>query len=187
MTSMSWVLGICILFIVLGLIPGPITPVMAPCALADSFNLKTGAWEMTHTSVITGTLIPPDVLAKMPPEQRAKLEQAMQARSGQSKIRTSRSCIIQRDLDQNRLIKEESEGEDPQCTTKVLSKSSSRLVIERACLAPHASTSQMTVEATTPETVVASIDRAIEGSGKIHVDIKGHWLGTSCDDINDRR
>ena len=134
-------------------------PVMAPCALADSFNLKTGAWKMTHTSVITGMLIPPDVLAKMPPERRAKLEQAMQARSGQSKIRTSKSCIIQRDLDQNRLIKEESEGEDPQCTTKVLSKSSRRLVIERACLAPHASPSQMTVEATTPETVMASIER----------------------------
>ena len=138
-------------------------------------------------SVITGTLIPPDVLAKIPPERRAKLEQAMQARIGQPKIRTSKSRITQRDLDQNRLIKEESEGEEPQCTTKVLSKSSSRLVIERACLAPHASTSQMTVEATTPETVVASIDRAIEGSGKIHVDIKGHWLGTSCDEIKDRR
>src|SRR5215475_7640365 len=113
--------------------------------------------EMTHTSVITGTLIPPDVLAKMPPERRAKLEQAMQARSGQPKIRTTKSCITQRDLDQNRLIKEESEGEEPQCTTKVLSKSPSRLVMERACLAPHASTSQMTVEATTAETVVASI------------------------------
>jgi len=118
MTSISWVLGICILFIVLGLIPGPITPMMAPCALADSFNLKTGAWEMTPTSVITGTLIPPDVLAKLPPERRARLEQAMQARSGQPKIRTSRSRITQRDLDQNRLIKEENEGEDPQWTTK---------------------------------------------------------------------
>jgi len=187
MTSLSWVLGISILFIVLGTYTRSYHPDDGTVRARRFLQPEERRRELTHTSVLTGTLIPPDVLATMPPERRAKLEQAMQAPSGQPKIRTATSCITQRDLDQNRLIKKDSEGEEPQCTTKVLSKSSSRLVIERACLAPHASTSQMTVEATTPETVVASIDRTIEGSGKIHVEIKRHWLGTGCDDIEDRR
>ncbi|MBU6481366.1 MAG: DUF3617 family protein [Nitrospirae bacterium] len=185
MTRMRWTLGFSFLMIFLGLIPGPITQVMAPSALADSFNLKTGAWEMTHTSVMTGTLVPPEVLEKMPPERRAKLEQAMQARSGQPKTHVSKGCLTQQDLDQNRLIKEEREGEDKQCTTTIVSKSSSKLVMERKCPAPHASTSQIAVEAKTPEHVVASIDRAVEGAGKVHVDLKGRWLGASCAEIKD--
>lgn len=52
--------------------------------------------------------------------------------------------------------------------------------------APRASTSQMTMEAKTPETIIGSIDMTRAGSGKVHVDIKGRWLGASCAEIKDR-
>ncbi len=64
-----------------------------PKAQAESFNAKPGAWEMTFSGLSTGTMIPPDVLAKMPPEQRARIEQSMQARSGKPGSRSTKSCI----------------------------------------------------------------------------------------------
>ena len=136
----------------------------------------------------SGSLIPPDLLAKMPPEQRAKFEQSMQARSGKPMTHMSKTCVTQEDLDQNRIIKEEEEekADGLQCASKVISKSSSKLVIERTCPAPRASTAKMAMEAKTPETIVGSIDMTRAGSGKVHVDIKGRWLGARCAEITDR-
>ena len=120
----------------------------------------------------------------MPPDKRAKFEAAMQARAGKSTTHVHTSCMTQKDLDEDRMIK--SDGED-QCTQKIITNSATRRVIEKTCPAPHASTSQMTMEVKTPESVVASIDMVQGGaSGKVHVDMKGRWLGTSCAGIKDR-
>ena len=79
-----------------------------------------------------------------------------------------------------------SDGKD-QCTKKIISKSANRLAIEETCPAPRAHTKQLTMEAKTPESIVASIDIVQGGAGgqKIHVDIKGHWLRASCAGVND--
>jgi uncharacterized protein DUF3617 len=169
----------------LGVMPVQFAPMVSPpCALAESFNVKTGAWETTSTGVMSGMGIPPEILEKMPPERRAKFEEAMRARSGQSQTRVRKVCITQKDLDQNNLMREEGER-DIDCPTKVVSQSSSKLVLERTCPAPHAYTARISIEAKSTERVVASIDRTVEGSGNVHVDIKGQWLGASCDQIKD--
>jgi len=186
MTRTATALGASVSMIILGLIPNPIIPGMASYAFADSFNVKPGAWEMTYTTILTGSLVPPEVLEKMPPERREKFEKAMQTQSGQPKTRVSQRCLTQEDLDQNRMIKEDSEANESPCTTKIASKSSSKLVMERTCSAPHALATQITVEAKTSESLVASIERTREGAGKSHVDIKGRWLGSSCAEIKDR-
>ncbi len=177
-------LGRFVFLLALGLLSNPILPWLTPEAHAESFNAKPGTWEMTYSGLSTGTMIPPEVLAKMPPEQRARIEQSMQARSGKPGTHTTKSCITKEDLDQNRIIKEEEEDE-PGCTTKVLSRSSGKMVLERACPPPRASTSRMAMEAKTPETLVASIDMDRAGSGKVRIDIKGRWLGASCAGIAD--
>jgi len=147
-------------------------------ALADSLNAKAGAWEMTTTTLSKGMPVPADSLAKMPPEQRAKIEKAIQARAGKLVTHVTKKCLTQADLDQDRVIKSDDEG---QCKRKIISKSASKIVLEQTCAAPRASTSTMMIEARTPENIVSSID-IVQGdaSGKIHVDIKGRWLGTSC-------
>jgi hypothetical protein len=43
----------------------------------------------------------------------------------------------------------------------------------------------MTIEAKTPESLVATGDRVLSGSGKAHMDIKGQWLKTSCDGVEE--
>jgi hypothetical protein len=157
----------------------------ASVAHADSFNARPGAWEMTTTTVTSGMPIPAEQLAQMKPEQRAKVEATMKARSGQPRSHTSQSCLTQKDLDQNRILKSEDEGES-KCTRKIVSKTPTKLVMEQACPAPHASTSTMTMESKSPEMMVASIDMVQGGSfGKVHVDISGRWLRASCAGIKD--
>ena len=181
MTRMAWALGLFLLTVVLGLTPGPIIPLMASCALADSFNVKPGAWELTQTTLLTGMYLPPDVLAKMPPEQRAKFEAAMQPHIGKSTTNVYTMCLTQKELDEDRVIIKQ--RDEPQCTKKIISKSANRLEIEWICPAPLPST-QMTMEAKTPESIVAGIVVVQGGAdGKLHMDFKGHWLGASCDGV----
>ena len=153
------------------------------CALADSLNVKTGAWEMTTTTLMTGMPAPAEALAKMPPEQRAKFEKAMQARADKPSTHLTKSCVTEVDLDQDRMI---SSDDEAQCTRKFISKSATKIAYEQTCEAPHASTSTVMIEAKTPESLVVSMDMVQGGaSGKVHVDIKGRWLGASCAGIKD--
>ena len=183
MNRMTWALGLFLMTMVLGLTPGPIIPLMASCALADSFNAKPGAWEMTITTLTTGMPAPPDMLAQMSPEQRAKIEAMMQARAGKPSTHVYPSCITQKDLEEDRIIKES--DDENHCTQQIITKSANKLVLEKRCPAPRASTSKMTMEAKTPESIVASIDMVQGGArGKVHVDMKGHWLRASCAGID---
>ena len=152
-------------------------------ALAESLNAKPGAWEMTTTSVTTGMPVPAEALAKMPPDQRAKMEQAMNARSGKPTTDVSTSCVTKQELDEDRMMKSE---DDRGCTRKVISKTATRFEFEQTCAAPRASTSKMSIEARTPESLVATMDIVQGGSsGRVRVDIKGRWLGASCAGIKD--
>lgn len=158
--------------------------VLASNAWADSLNVKTGAWEMTHSTQLSGSTIPPDVLAKLPPERRAKIEASMKARAGKTTTHVTQQCLTQKELDEDRIIKEEDEGSF-KCAHHVITKSSSKLVVERTCPEPRASTTHLSVEAKTSETIVASVDRTT-ASGKVHMDMQGKWIGASCDGIKER-
>lgn len=151
-------------------------------AVAGSLNAKTGAWEMTTTTLTTGMVAPAEALAKMPPEQRARIEQSMQARAGKPTTHVDKSCVTQEDLDQDSIIKSDDEEG---CARKILSKSANKVVVERTCAAPHASTSTLAVDSR-PESIVASMDVVQGGTGgKTHVDIAGRWLGASCAGIDE--
>jgi hypothetical protein len=150
----------------------------AGVARADSFAAKTGAWETTSTVTTTGMMIPSDMLAKLPPDRRAKIEQAMQAHSGQPHTSTHKSCVTQKDLDEDRLYKPEHAS---QCTRKVLSKSSTRVELEQTCDAEgHTFTMHLVVQAQSPEAVTMTGDTQLQGGGKSHFESHGRWLGASC-------
>lgn len=146
-------------------------------AFAAPFDAKPGAWEITTTTLMQGMLIPAEALADMPPEQRTKIEKAMRARSGKPSTHVTKSCVTQQELDQDSMI-----GTDDQddCKKKVISRSATRLVLEKTCPAPRAYAAKWTIVARTPESLAATADLVQAGGGKIHLDIKGRWLGTSC-------
>jgi hypothetical protein len=147
-------------------------------ALADSFNAKPGAWEITTTTLTKGMMIPADALANMPPAQRANLEKTMQARSGKPSTHVTKSCVTKSDLEQDSVLKSEDEKN---CKKKIVTKSASKMVYEQICTGENAYRSTVKLESRTPESISASMDMLqAGGGGKIHVDIKGRWLGASC-------
>src|ERR1035437_7665315 len=64
-------------------------------------NPKEGLWEMTSTHTMTGMPpIPADTLAKMPPEQRARMEAAMkQSGAGVPKTDVRKHCVTKEKLE----------------------------------------------------------------------------------------
>lgn len=151
----------------------------ATVAQATTINVKTGAWESTTTTTTTGMMIPSDMLAKLPPERRAAMEQAMRARSGQPRTHTHKYCVAQKDLDEDQWLKKQDGNHE--CSQKVLSKSSTKVELTTTCgTAPQTMTMHMTVEATNPENVVMTGDGQMQGGGKTHIEGRSHWLGASC-------
>jgi len=116
------------------------------------------------------------------------MEQVLKARDGKPMTMTTQFCLTKEDVSHDRIIKEmedeDSDGE-AQCKVKVISKSSSRLVIDRMCPAPHASTTHFTIDAKTTESFVATGDGEPAGSGKARMEIKGKWLGAGCEGIEE--
>ncbi len=172
-----------------GLILGLCIPTLELDARAESLNVKPGAWEMTVTTVASGMKLSPEMAANMTPAQRVQMEQMMKAREGKPHTMTVPSCVTKEDVSQDRIIKEMEEEDDAaaagQCKAKVISKSSSKLVIDQFCPGPPASTGHLTIESKTPESLVATGDRNLKGSGKTHMDIKGKWLRASCEGIEE--
>ena len=150
---------------------------VASAAHAQTFNAKPGAWEMTTS--MSGAMIPPDVLAKMPPERRAMIEKRM-AESQTPQVR--KSCIRKEDLAQDRFM----QSTDANCTVKTVSRTPTKLTMATTCTGERASTGTMTFEAKSPESVVGSIDQERTNGGKFHIGIAGKWLGASCDGIEPR-
>jgi Protein of unknown function (DUF3617) len=64
-------------------------------------NVKTGEWESTLTNETTGQMpIPQEMIDKMTPEQRAKMEAMMKARGMQGPRTTvTKHCVKKEDLD----------------------------------------------------------------------------------------
>jgi hypothetical protein len=64
-------------------------------------NVKPGFWETTTTSKVSGAPpIPPETLARLTPEQRARLEERMRANSGGStNTVTDKHCVSKEDVE----------------------------------------------------------------------------------------
>ncbi len=159
----------------------------APSAGAgESFAVKPGAWEISMTTQTSGTLIPPDVLAQLPPERRARVEESMKARAARPKTHISKECLTQEDLDRHNILKgaEDEDIDSHQCMVKVLSKTSRKVELEKTCSVPVPSSAHVAIEAKSIETIAATIDMDRQGSGTVHSEMKGRWLSASCADVS---
>lgn len=97
-------------------------------ASADKINVKTGLWETTTTTDMSGmpqtSTIPPETLAKMPPEQRARIEAVMGARNAAGgHDHKSQSCVTEKDLERGFKPDQGRESECKAVSTKVDSSS----------------------------------------------------------------
>lgn len=147
-----------------------------------TLDIKTGQWETTTSGQMTGVSIPPDILNKMTPEQRARVESAMGARGAKPIVSTS--CMTKEKLAQGW-----NTGQDSlkACTTSVITSSSSKQEIHMECdRNGNKSSGTIKVETLDSEHIRGSIQMtATTGADNGHAmninyTFTAKWLGAAC-------
>jgi hypothetical protein len=160
-------------------------------------NVKPGLWETTGTSESTGEMpILPEVreamaqmreaVAKMPPEQRAKMEALMNAsgrtmKTPQTGTTVHKSCMKKEDLAKGLEIGDFAES----CTRTLLSSSSTRLEMRFQCVLPNGlkQDGSIHIEVVNPENVKGSTQMSITDGGhtmNTNSSFSAKWLGPVC-------
>jgi hypothetical protein len=127
---------------------------------------------------MSGSMIPPALLAQMPPEQRAKLEVALKQQSGSAHAHSTRSCITKEDL-QRGSVHADKDDDHEHCKYQVVTQTANSMETHFQCTGEGAREGQMKVEAISPEQIKADLQVATP-NGKVSMQITGHWLGASC-------
>ena len=151
---------------------------------AAPFNMKLGLWEVTTTTSMRGAPpIPADILDKMTPEQRARMEQSMQAMGGAPRTHTEKTCETKEKLDKDLLFK----SKDDNCTRTPVTSTTSTVEMKIHCTSKDQTTDgTMRFDAINPENVKGVMDMTSSGGGhemKVKIDFAAHWLGPVCGDV----
>jgi hypothetical protein len=151
-------------------------------------NIKPGLWEVTNNPQISGQVpISEEQLAKMTPEQRTRIEAAMQAgMASANKPHVYKECMTPEKIARGFDIQK---GEDSSCKRKVVTSSASELQLHDECNKP---------ERKTVSDVHFQIKGGVQMTGKINVvmtsgsktmtvnsTLQGKWLGASCGAVKD--
>jgi hypothetical protein len=148
-------------------------------------NVKTGLWESTATSTTSGQMpIPAELLARLTPEQRAKMEARMNANANsapRTRTFTSKGCETKEKL------AEQPFANQKECKETVLSSTASRIELKVSCdLGDVHSSGTMHIEALSPEAVKGSGQMTSDGGGHsmtINTAFSAKWVGPSCGDV----
>ena len=156
------------------------------CLAADEFkplDIKPGLWETTITTQAKGIPpAPPDVMARLTPEQRSKAQAAGKARGGVGQqTRLIKSCLAADDLKKPFALNDDAHAA---CTRTVVSSSSTKADVRFECTKGQVkSTGDIHVEALSPESTKGSSQYS-SGDGAHKLDAKvtftGRWLGADC-------
>ena len=149
-------------------------------------NVKTGLWQSSTTIAISGSLgIPPEMEAKLTPEQRARMEAAMkQSGSGQPRTITDKNCLKEEDLTRDPFAPGKNDS-DMKCKEHLIRSTSSDADVDVTCTDPRGNTSEFHV------TFHAIDQEHVTGTGQGNVNMYGHtmksdwkmqsqWVQASC-------
>ncbi len=145
-------------------------------------DVKLGLWETTSTTNMTGMPpVPPDMLAKLPPEQRAKFEEMMKARAGAPT--THKYCLTKEKLEKDLSFNEER----GKCTHEIVSSSSSGAEVKFHCADKDATTDGTAkFQAVNSENVKGTVHATTTGNGhtmNVDLTLTSRYLGPSCGDV----
>jgi hypothetical protein len=147
-------------------------------------DVKLGLWEVTTTNTMSGMPpIPPETLARMTPEQRARMEESMKkGMGGGPKTTTRKECVTQEKLNKDYLFGEERKN----CSRTVVTASSSKTEIKMQCQEEKMKMDgTFLMEAVSSDHVKGSMQMVASGSGQsmnVNVDFNARYVGPVCGD-----
>ena len=153
-------------------------------------DIKPGLWEVTIKPEITGQLpIPPERLAAMTPEQRARIETAMQAHQGSAaKSSVYKDCLtpekIARGFDIDKKF-----ADDASCKRTIVTSTRTELRLHDECVkSERKTTSDVHVQVTSGSTMVGTVKIAVSSGDRtmnVNNAMQGKWLSSSCGAVKD--
>jgi hypothetical protein len=157
-------------------------PVILAAGEVKPLDIKVGLWEVTTTVTTSGQMpLPPDLMSKLTPEQRSKMEERMKAQSGgKSKTTTRKECITKEKLQEGTAFGEEKKS----CTRNVITSTSSKTDMRVECTEQGIKTDgTFQVEALSAESVKGSAHVKTFDSGhtmNVNSTYAGKWIGGTC-------
>jgi hypothetical protein len=154
-------------------------------AADPSLDVKTGLWEITSTGTTTGAPpIPPEALAKMTPEQRAKMESAMQSAIGRNnQPHVSKSCITQKQLEKAPNFAEQ---HDKSCKQTIVTRTSSVVETRVECSGAQKMSGTFRFQAVSREAIRGEVSMGLSNGGNTMTSkhmLDGKWLGADCGNV----
>lgn len=152
-------------------------------ASAASLNLKPGLWEVHSTVKRNGEPpIPATLLAKLTPEQRAKLEAALKARMAQQPAESvTKTCVTEEDL--KKPIPLDPAAKNKACKSTLVKSSRTMQEVHIECAGQQSVVGDWKFQAPDSKRMTGSMNMKISaGSNAMTVDGKFHgkWLQASC-------
>lgn len=166
-------------------LPGALLCATVLAAQTAPLNVKTGEWESTVTNETTGQLpIPQEMIDKMTPEQRARMEAAMKARGMQgAQTSVTKHCVKKEDLD-----KPFAKGENKACKQTIVSSSSSKQEVHMECeIGGGKQVGTLKLETIDSSNVKGTMQMtASNGARTMNVNstFSAKWLGPACTEPN---
>ena len=166
--------------------------IVPAAAQAPAIDVKIGLWEMSSTRSSSGMpqmpaapQIPPEVLAQMPPAQRAQIESAMKAARGQAGgQRVQQVCVTREALRRGLAFGTESR---PSCRHTIRTHSRTTWDMQQTCSERGGQqTVHVRYEAPTPDTINGTVEIAMNNGGQqmtMKQVMRGRWLGPDCGNV----
>ncbi|MGA7595586.1 MAG: DUF3617 domain-containing protein [Gallionella sp.] len=154
--------------------------VASTAAYPEPLDVKTGLWEVTATTAMSG--MPPIDYSSMPPEQRERIEAAMKAREAMgNRVHVRKSCVTR-----EQLAKEPFQDEgNKSCTHSVITSTRTTMQAKIHCTRPR-SDGEIKMEALSRERIKGTVQMNASDDKHamaIRVSIAGKWLGSACGDV----
>ncbi len=163
--------------------------VILAAAAAGRFQpprIKAGLWVTTGTTTTRGMMpFPEDLLQRMTPEQRDRVESKTQADSaGKTTTRTYKTCLSQEQLDDWQLYDKFEKG----CTQSIDTSTGSRLNGRWNCDFGGGviGTGVVHLEVMSPERTKATLHMVAHGDGREFTSdatMSSRWLRADCGDV----
>jgi Protein of unknown function (DUF3617) len=147
---------------------------------AEKLDVKLGLWEMTSSTETKGMPpLPKELLDKLSPEQRKKMESDLRAEQAKGPEKaTDRECITQRDLDRPF---EPDNAKD--CKHTIVSSTRTSQEVHIVCTGATPGSGSLKVAAPTPERMTGAMNLKLgEGAQTmtIRAQLQGRWLSSDC-------
>jgi Protein of unknown function (DUF3617) len=162
-----------------------VASISAPAIAAEKLNLKLGLWEITSSTETRGMPpLPKEILDKMTPQQRKKMEAELRAEQAAGPaLETDRECVTQSDLDRPFEV-----GSAKECTHTIITSTRTSQEVRIVCSGGIPGSGSFKMAAPTPEKMSGTMDLKLGAGAEamtVRAQLQGKWLSSDCGDEAD--